>query len=814
MSLPSSRSRVGLMLTVVWVALSMSAIDAQAGDYTWTERPAPGTRLWYGMASSDDGLKLVASPSDGYIYTSTDGGVNWTEQTGSGSRSWSNVASSSDGTKLVATVYNGYIYTSTDSGVTWTERTAPGSRQWVGINCTPDGTKWAATARGALIYTSSDSGATWTAQSGSGSRGWRHVAMSSDGTKLVATVYTGSGTGYFYTSTDSGVTWTEHTDGGLSDWYACAITDDGTKLAVASAYSNGYVWTSTDSGATWTERTSSGQRTWLEFDCTPDGGLLIAGTRNTVCVSRDWGATWTEETDPGTKDWAGVATSTDASKVAVCGYSGTIFTGAASIAAPTVTTASASDVTASAATGGGEVTADGGVGVTARGVCWSTASNPTTGDDTTSDGLGTGVFTSDITGLDPVTTYHVRAYATNSVGTSYGADVEFTTLAAVPTVTTAAVVNVAQSNATSGGEVTDDGGASVTARGVCWSTAANPTTADDTTTDGTDTGIFTSNIEGLDPATTYHVRAYATNSAGTSYGADVEFTTLAAAPTVTTAAVTDIAQTEATCGGEITDNGGAAVTARGVCWNTSSHPTIVNDKTTDGTGTGVFTSSLTGLSPSTTYYVCAYSTNSAGTSYGTVRSFTTLAEEPNEPAADPNEPADDPNEATTTSADLQVTIETSSQSARVGEELEFEVGVQNIGNADATNVSLRLPLPAGTEFIGAWLVAEESEQATPLDAQVESDEIVIALGDVAVAEEMKIEVVLKSTSSGEVALEASLVSDQQDSPVTAQANSSVDVEDVYYEIINSTFPFSTCGAFGLVSPLMIMFGLLALKRYR
>ncbi|MFH1242584.1 MAG: DUF1566 domain-containing protein [Pseudomonadota bacterium] len=94
---------------------------------------------------------------------------------------------------------------------------------------------------------------------------------------------------------------------------------------------------------------------------------------------------------------------------------------------PTVTTTAISSITATTASSGGNVTSDGGSSVTAKGVCWSTAANPTTSDSHTSDGTGTGSFTSSITGLSPGTTYHVRAYATNSVGPGYGSDVSFTT---------------------------------------------------------------------------------------------------------------------------------------------------------------------------------------------------------------------------------------------------------------------------------------------------------------------------------------------------------------------------------------------------
>jgi uncharacterized protein (TIGR02145 family) len=94
-------------------------------------------------------------------------------------------------------------------------------------------------------------------------------------------------------------------------------------------------------------------------------------------------------------------------------------------------------------------------------------------------------------------------------------------------------------------------------------------------------------------------------------------------PTVTTDTVSSITDTTAQSGGNVTSDGGAAVTARGVCWSTSPTPTIADSKTTDGSGTGSFTSSLTGLTANTDYYVRAYATNSAGTGYGAERYFTT-----------------------------------------------------------------------------------------------------------------------------------------------------------------------------------------------
>jgi uncharacterized protein (TIGR02145 family) len=298
---------------------------------------------------------------------------------------------------------------------------------------------------------------------------------------------------------------------------------------------------------------------------------------------------------------------------------------------PTITTTSISGKSQTSAIGGGNITSEGCTVVASRGVCWNITGNPTIANSKTTDGTGPGSFTSPITGLNPGTTYYVSAYATNSAGSSYGTVQTFTTLPSLeaPVVNTSDVGNLTQTNATGGGNVTSAGTATVTASGICWNTSSGPTTANNKTTDGTGTGTFTSSITGLTASTTYYVRAYATSSAGTSYGSEKTFTTPAlSAPIVNTADVSSIMQTTATCGGNVSSAGTSTVTAMGICWNTSSAPTTANSKTTDGTGTGTFTSSLTGLTATTTYYVRAYATNTTGTSYGAEKVFTTPAHIP------------------------------------------------------------------------------------------------------------------------------------------------------------------------------------------
>lgn len=286
------------------------------------------------------------------------------------------------------------------------------------------------------------------------------------------------------------------------------------------------------------------------------------------------------------------------------------------------TTSSASSITQSTATLGGNITAQGSSAVTARGVCYSTSANPTIADSHTSDGTGIGTFTSNLTGLASGTTYYVRSYATSTEGTSYGSQVTFTTTAK-PTLNTTTIGSITQTTATSGGNITDAGGLTITARGVCWSTSANPTISNSHTTNGTGTGAFSSSLTGLTSGTTYYVRAYATNSVGTAYGSQTSFKTTTL-PTVSVPSIASIDTTTARADCIVDDTGGLTVTARGVCWSTGATPTISNSHTSNGSGSGAFTSNLTGLTAYTLYYVRAYATNSIGTAYGSQTSFTTL----------------------------------------------------------------------------------------------------------------------------------------------------------------------------------------------
>jgi len=204
-----------------------------------------------------------------------------------------------------------------------------------------------------------------------------------------------------------------------------------------------------------------------------------------------------------------------------------------------VTTQAVTGIGTTTATGNGNITSLGSPNPTQHGVCWNTTGTPTIAGSKTEEGAAaaTGAFTSNITGLTPNTTYYVRAYATNTAGTSYGNEVTFPTNALAPTVTTQAVTGIGTTTATGNGTITDLGAPNPTQHGVCWSTSTNPTTALPTKTEQgakNTTGAFTSNMTGLTTGISYYVRAYATNTAGTSYGSQVSFTTHGTAPTLAT----------------------------------------------------------------------------------------------------------------------------------------------------------------------------------------------------------------------------------------------------------------------------------------
>lgn len=277
--------------------------------------------------------------------------------------------------------------------------------------------------------------------------------------------------------------------------------------------------------------------------------------------------------------------------------------------------------------------------ITAKGVCWSTSANPTIALSTkTIDGTGNSNFTSSLTSLTSGATYYVRAYVTETISgtptTYYGANVVFTTLG----LTTTAATSITSTTATSGASAIN-GFSSINAVGVCWSTSSNPDINNNHTTDVLIGNTCTSYLTGLAPGTQYYIRAYVLYYTAYIYGDQKQFTTLTSTPVVTTTAPNIITSTTANPNGNVVSIGGASlnIIKRGVCYSTSStgiditvsptsFATQVSQTGTYSTGAFTSLSSITGLTPATTYYYRAYAINSDSGkfAYGEQKNFTTL----------------------------------------------------------------------------------------------------------------------------------------------------------------------------------------------
>lgn len=293
---------------------------------------------------------------------------------------------------------------------------------------------------------------------------------------------------------------------------------------------------------------------------------------------------------------------------------------------PEVETTKPTAETPTQAIGGGNVISDGGFKVVERGVCWSSINAaPTVEKDAhTSDGDGTGSFISHIEPLQKGTKYYVRAYARNEQGTNYGKTEPLEMPSGEPEIFTTEPTATANT-ITTGGNITSDGGYTITERGVCYNmTNTEPTINDLFIAQGTGLGQYRVTISGLSINTTYRVRAYAKNNIDTFYGDVFTIKTLDGNPTITTLTTTSYAKS-LVAGGNITSDGGFPITERGVCYSTTNiEPTLSDAFIAQGAGTGQYNVTIPGLTEHTTYYVRAYAKNSNGTFFGNVITAQTL----------------------------------------------------------------------------------------------------------------------------------------------------------------------------------------------
>lgn len=304
---------------------------------------------------------------------------------------------------------------------------------------------------------------------------------------------------------------------------------------------------------------------------------------------------------------------------------------------PSVSTTSVSGIGTGDAYSGGSISSDGGNSITAKGVVWGYDSSVSLGSyvGLTSDGSGSSSYSSHMTGLSQGTVYYVKAYATTTIGTGYGNAIQFTTQQSVypPTVSTATIDSIASTSAYSGGSIVYTGGGSIAEKGVCWNTSGSPNYNNSKTNDGSGTASFTSFMSGLSPSTTYYVRAYARacgmvngfNVCATGYGEELSFTTTSSGnvPTLATNSISNITSNSASSGGSISSDGGSSILQKGVQWSLDSGFNTIEGSTNNGTGSGSFSSLITGLNCGSTYYVRSYATNSIGTGYGNPINFAT-----------------------------------------------------------------------------------------------------------------------------------------------------------------------------------------------
>ena len=297
---------------------------------------------------------------------------------------------------------------------------------------------------------------------------------------------------------------------------------------------------------------------------------------------------------------------------------------------PVLSTSSITNITSTSAIGGGNITSDGNSDVISRGVCWSLEPNPTTKDSKTEEGSGDGQFVSNISGLDAGTTYHVRAYATNSVGTAYGADMSFSTLGEAPECITQPATNISPTAVTLNGTINANHvTTSVTFEYGPTSEYGQTISAVQSPVSGNSITNVSVSITGLAEGTTYHFRVKAINSIGSDEGEDMTFTTSGQAPEATTQLPTNVTTVTATLNGSVNANqSSTVVTFEYGPTNAYGSTVTVTPSPVTGNSSTVVSAGITGLTPGMVYHYRIKAVSSLGTDYGEDMTITTVGQVP------------------------------------------------------------------------------------------------------------------------------------------------------------------------------------------
>ena len=290
---------------------------------------------------------------------------------------------------------------------------------------------------------------------------------------------------------------------------------------------------------------------------------------------------------------------------------------------PTVTSSSVTDLSPSTAKIGGNVSDNGGFEVSERGIYWSPSPNPMLTGLKVLLGSGNGAFSYSLTELSKAVTYYYVAFATNIKGTAYGEVVSFTTIPVLATVYTKSAYKIKPYSAYVGGTISSNGGSEITERGIYWGTSPNTESTGTKRTIGIGNGSFVDSIKTLSPGVKYYSKAYAINSLGVSYGAEVSFTTLGEKPSAATQKASVIKTNEVTLTG-IIDNNDLTTTVTFEYGTTNSYGNTVTAVGSPLSVADTLSATLTGLTPSTTYHFRVVAQNELGATYGADSIFKTV----------------------------------------------------------------------------------------------------------------------------------------------------------------------------------------------
>lgn len=270
----------------------------------------------------------------------------------------------------------------------------------------------------------------------------------------------------------------------------------------------------------------------------------------------------------------------------------------------------------------GRLISDGGADVTMYGIVYGTDPAPSVNDNIVSiEGIPD--YRLKISDLTKFTKYYFRSYATNRFGTVYGEEASFVTTGP-PTVTTGEPGRIMVDLINMTINITSDGGHPVTEVGIAHSLMKEPTIDTNIEVFGAGTGIFKGVVDSLDPGSSYHLRAYAVNSEGVSYGEEIILFTKLGIPTVNTLQVSDVDFSKATVSGRIEDDGGLDVIEKGIVWDTILNPTKLNNFQAVAGDNPDFIVEINGLITGRKYYARAYARNERGYVYADVASFVPL----------------------------------------------------------------------------------------------------------------------------------------------------------------------------------------------